>query len=138
LRLADDAEDATGGQLASARQRARHGLHRRPEHRQKFSAGPPRAPERPEVRYPQIDGASPFDRITGRGKYPKLALAVIRKARDLVPQSTVRVDLSDRQETMTMSVVVPNEHDEGAVREFGIARAKDFARGFAELRSANF
>jgi hypothetical protein len=43
---------------------------------------------------------------------------------------TVRVELSDRQETMTMSVVVPNEHDEGAVLEFGIARAKDFARGF--------
>jgi hypothetical protein len=48
---------------------------------------------------------------------------------------TVRVELSERQETMTMSVVVPNEHDEGAVREFGIARAKDFARRFAKLPS---
>jgi hypothetical protein len=51
---------------------------------------------------------------------------------------TVRVDLSDRQESMAMSVVVPNEPDEGAVREFGIARAKDFARGFAELPSGNY
>ena len=50
---------------------------------------------------------------------------------------TVRVDLSDRQETMTMSVVVPSEHDEGVVGEFGIARAKDFARRFAE-HSGNF
>jgi hypothetical protein len=50
---------------------------------------------------------------------------------------TVRVELSDRQETMTMSVVVPNDHDEGAVREFGIARAKDFARRFAELPSGD-
>ena len=50
----------------------------------------------------------------------------------------MRVDRSDRQETMTMSVVVPNEHDEGAVREFGIARAKDLARRFAELPSGNF
>jgi len=47
----------------------------------------------------------------------------------------VRVDLGDRHETMTMSVLVPNERDESAVREFGIARAKDFARRFAELPS---
>jgi hypothetical protein len=46
---------------------------------------------------------------------------------------TVRVDLGDRHESMTMSVVVPNEGDESTVREFGIARAKDFARRFAEL-----
>jgi hypothetical protein len=51
---------------------------------------------------------------------------------------TMRVDLSDRQATVTMSIVVANEHDEGVVREFGIARAKDFARGFAELPSGNF
>jgi hypothetical protein len=38
----------------------------------------------------------------------------------------VRVDLGDRLETMTLTVVV-------AVREFGIARAKDIARRFAEL-----
>jgi hypothetical protein len=48
---------------------------------------------------------------------------------------TVRVDLDDRPETMTVSVLVPNERDESAVREFGIARAKDFARRFAEMPS---
>jgi hypothetical protein len=37
---------------------------------------------------------------------------------------------------MTVNVLVPNERDESAVREFGIARAKDFARRFAELPSA--
>jgi hypothetical protein len=49
---------------------------------------------------------------------------------------TVRVDLGDRRETMTVNVLVPNERDESAVREFGIARAKDFARRFAELSPA--
>jgi hypothetical protein len=51
---------------------------------------------------------------------------------------TVRVDLGDRREIMTINVLVPNERDEGAVREFGIARAKDFARHFAELPSGSF
>jgi hypothetical protein len=51
---------------------------------------------------------------------------------------TFRVDLSDRRETMTMSVLVPNERDDSAVRDFGIARAKDFARQFAELPSGSF
>ncbi len=51
---------------------------------------------------------------------------------------TVRIDLGDRRETMTINVLVPNERDEGAVREFGIARAKDFARHFAELPSGSF
>jgi hypothetical protein len=36
---------------------------------------------------------------------------------------------------MTMSVLVANERDESAVRECAIARAKDFARRFAELGS---
>ena len=39
---------------------------------------------------------------------------------------------------MTMSVLVPNERDDSAVRDFGIARAKDFARQFAELPSGSF
>jgi hypothetical protein len=46
---------------------------------------------------------------------------------------TVRVDLGDRLETMTLTVVVQDERDESAVREFGIARAKDIARRFAEM-----
>jgi len=36
---------------------------------------------------------------------------------------------------MTLSVQVPNERDDSAIREFGIARAKDFARRFSELPS---
>jgi hypothetical protein len=48
---------------------------------------------------------------------------------------TVRVDLGDRHESVTMSVVVPNEGDDSAIREFGIARAKYFARRFSELPS---
>jgi hypothetical protein len=34
---------------------------------------------------------------------------------------------------MTIAVVVSNEKDESATREGGIARAKDFAREFANL-----
>jgi hypothetical protein len=48
---------------------------------------------------------------------------------------TLRVDLGHPHETITLSVLVPNERDDNAVREFGIARAKDFARRFAELPS---
>jgi hypothetical protein len=44
---------------------------------------------------------------------------------------TVRVELGDRRETLTISVLVPNERDESAIREFGLARAKDFARRVA-------
>ena len=39
------------------------------------------------------------------------------------------------QESMTINVVVADEHDELAVQESGIARAKDFARQFANLNS---
>jgi hypothetical protein len=34
---------------------------------------------------------------------------------------------------MTTAVVVSDEKDESAIRECGIARAKDFARRFANL-----
>jgi hypothetical protein len=47
---------------------------------------------------------------------------------------TVRVDLGDRLETMTLTVVVQDDRDETGVREFGIARAKNIARRFAEMR----
>jgi hypothetical protein len=46
---------------------------------------------------------------------------------------SVTVKIADQKETMTIKVVVSNEHDEDAVRECGIARAKDFARRFANL-----
>ena len=34
---------------------------------------------------------------------------------------------------MTINVVVPNERDDKAAQEYGVARAKDFARQFASL-----
>jgi hypothetical protein len=46
---------------------------------------------------------------------------------------TLHVALAGRQESMTMVVVVPDEKDEIATRECGVARAKDFARQFASL-----
>ena len=46
---------------------------------------------------------------------------------------TVCVKLSGPKETMTINVVVPNERDDQAAQEYGVARAKDFARQFASL-----
>jgi hypothetical protein len=46
---------------------------------------------------------------------------------------TLHVSLAGPQESMQIAVVVPNENDENAIRECGIARAKDFARQFANL-----
>jgi hypothetical protein len=47
---------------------------------------------------------------------------------------TVRVQRKRRsQETMRITVVVPDDGDERWAREFGLARAKDFARGFIDL-----
>jgi hypothetical protein len=47
---------------------------------------------------------------------------------------TVRVQRKSRpQETMRITVVVPEDSDERLAREFGLARAKDFARRFIDL-----
>jgi hypothetical protein len=46
---------------------------------------------------------------------------------------TICVELADKNEFMTITVCVPNSGSEGGDREFGIARAKDFARGFLDL-----
>ena len=48
---------------------------------------------------------------------------------------TLCVQLAGTNESMTINVVVADEHDELAVQESGIARAKDFARQFANLNS---
>jgi hypothetical protein len=45
------------------------------------------------------------------------------------------VEFSGPTETMTLTVIVPNEGDEAALKEQGIARAKDFALQFAADRS---
>ena len=44
---------------------------------------------------------------------------------------TVRVKLAQAEESMRITVIVPDEGDEQAARECGIARAKDAARQFS-------
>jgi hypothetical protein len=44
------------------------------------------------------------------------------------------VEFSGPTETMTLTVIVPNEGDEAALQEQGIARARDFALQFAAHR----
>jgi hypothetical protein len=44
---------------------------------------------------------------------------------------TVRVKLAQAEESMRITVVVPEEADEEAAWEYGIARAKDAARQFS-------
>jgi hypothetical protein len=46
----------------------------------------------------------------------------------------VTVEFDGPSEAMTFTVLVPNDSDEGAVREQAIARAQELARRFAELR----
>jgi hypothetical protein len=46
---------------------------------------------------------------------------------------TICVELAGKNEFMTMTVCVPNSGSESADCEFGIARAKDFARDFVDL-----
>ena len=48
----------------------------------------------------------------------------------------VIVEFSGPTESVTLTVVVPNEGDEADLRRMGIARAKDFALQFAAYRSA--
>jgi hypothetical protein len=48
----------------------------------------------------------------------------------------VIVEFSGPTESVTLTVVVPNEGDEADLRRTGIARAKDFALQFAAYRSA--
>ena len=51
------------------------------------------------------------------------------------PWSTFIVEFAGPTETMTLTVIVPNEGDEAALKEQVIARAKDFALQFAADRS---
>jgi hypothetical protein len=44
---------------------------------------------------------------------------------------TVTVEFNGPTESMTLSVIVPNEGDENALRDRGIAKAKDLALQFA-------
>ena len=53
-------------------------------------------------------------------------------------QVTICAELGGHQEFMTITVCVPNSGSEREDREFGIARAKDFARGFLDLPTSTF
>ena len=46
---------------------------------------------------------------------------------------TVRAQLGQPDETLRLTVVVPDEGDDAVAREHGIARAKDLARRFGAL-----
>ena len=46
---------------------------------------------------------------------------------------TVRAQIGQRQETLRITVVVPDEGDDALAREYGVARAKDLARQFGTL-----
>ena len=46
----------------------------------------------------------------------------------------VIVEFSGPTQSMTLTVIVPNEGDEAALEEQGIAKAKDFALQFAADR----
>jgi hypothetical protein len=53
-------------------------------------------------------------------------------------QVTVCAELDGPREFMTITVCVPKSGSEGDDREYGIARAKDFARGFSNLSPSLF
>ena len=53
-------------------------------------------------------------------------------------QVTICIELAGKNEFMTMTVCVPNSGSEREDREHGIARAKDFARGFLDLPTSKF
>jgi hypothetical protein len=62
--------------------------------------------------------------VTGYGPQPANTQALV----------IVTVEFDGPSEAMTFTVLVPNDGDEGIVREQAIARAQDLARRFADLR----
>ena len=63
-------------------------------------------------------------KVVGYGPDPGRAKALVK----------VIVEFSGPTESMTMTVIVPNEGDEAVLQERGIAKAKDFALQFAADR----
>jgi len=62
--------------------------------------------------------------VVGYGPDPERTQALVN----------IIVEFSGSTESMTLTVVVPNEGDEADLRKMGIARAKDFALQFAADR----
>jgi hypothetical protein len=65
--------------------------------------------------------------VTGYGPQPGKTQALV----------IVTVEFDGPAELMTFTVLVPNDGDEGAVREQAIARAHDLARRFTDSRRGN-
>jgi hypothetical protein len=63
-------------------------------------------------------------KVIGYGPDPERTRALVN----------VIVEFGGRTESMTLTVIVPNEGDEAALQEQGIGRAKDFALQFAADR----
>jgi hypothetical protein len=63
--------------------------------------------------------------IVGYGPHPGKTEALIR----------VSVELDGRREVMEIIVLVPSEDGETSIRERALARARDFARKFADLHT---
>jgi hypothetical protein len=63
-------------------------------------------------------------KIVGYGPDPERTQALVN----------IIVEFAGPTEMMTLTVVVPNDGDEAALKERGIARAKDFALQFAAHR----
>ena len=64
-------------------------------------------------------------KVVGYGPDPERIQALVN----------IIVEFSGPTQSMTLTVIMPNEGDEAALREQGIARAKDFALQFAADRS---
>jgi hypothetical protein len=62
--------------------------------------------------------------VTGYGPQPGNNQALV----------IVTVEFDGPSEAMTFTVLVPNDGDEGMVRDQAISRAQDLARRFADLR----
>ena len=71
-------------------------------------------------------------------KITHLKLSQIGPSSHSKRQITICAELDGPQEFMTITVCVPISDSEGDDREYGIARAKDFARGFSNLSPSLF
>jgi hypothetical protein len=63
-------------------------------------------------------------KVVGYGPDPETTQALVN----------IIVEFAGPTETMTLTVMVPNEGDEAALKEQGIAKARDFALQFAANR----
>jgi hypothetical protein len=85
------------------------------------------AHHRREVVRGERDGGQGPCAVTGYGPQPGNLQALV----------IITVEFDGPTEAMTFTVLVPNDGDEGMVRDQAISRAQDLARRFAESRRGN-